>query len=194
MNTLPKEQRDRLLLTAILTLAALAGLWLSVVSPISTRIERYEKQIAGQQRKLSDAEKLVRNKAVIEEHFRAATAELRTIEETMAAGDMYAWMIETVNKFRTGYPVEIAEFGREAPVETGFANFPYKAVKFNLHGTARFHDLGKFIADFENTYRYMRLQNLELTPASPGPGTTAAAPELLDVKMEIVTLINPHPL
>jgi membrane protein YdbS with pleckstrin-like domain len=104
--------------------------------------------------------------------------------------------------------VDIPQFSREVAVEPGILpRFPYKAVLFNVRGTAYYHDLGKFLADFENTYPYMRVQNVELDPVAASAGsaatsvsggaTTAAnngsdSNEKLNFKMEIVALVNPN--
>jgi hypothetical protein len=100
----------------------------------------------------------------------------------------------TMNRFRADRKVDIPQFSREVTTEIGvFPKFPYKAALFNVRGTAHFHDLGKFIADFENTYPYLRVQNLDLEPAAQTAATSAPTePEKLSFKMEIVALINPN--
>ena len=47
---------------------------------------------------------------------------------------------------------------------------------FNLRGTAYFQDLGAFLADFENEFPYLRVQNLELEPAASGMQVPSEAP------------------
>jgi hypothetical protein len=56
-------------------------------------------------------------------------------------------------------------------------------------GTAHYHELGRFISDFENEFPHVRLLNLgiELVPTSSGER------ELLTFKMEIVTLVKSNP-
>ena len=43
-------------------------------------------------------------------------------------------------------------------------SFPFKQVKFTITGTAYYHDLGKFIANFENTFPHIRVVNLQIQP------------------------------
>jgi hypothetical protein len=76
-------------------------------------------------------------------------------------------------------------------------HFPYKQLKITVSGTAFYHDLGKFIADFENAFPHMRVVNLALEPAtggnSPASATSGASPgvnEKLSFKMDIVTLVK----
>ena len=67
-------------------------------------------------------------------------------------------------------------------------HFPYKQLKVTVNGTAYYHDLGKFIADFENTYPHARVVNLTIDPA----GGTGDDSEKLAFRMDIIALINPN--
>jgi hypothetical protein len=122
----------------------------------------------------------------------AANSRLRAIEQGMASGDMYSWVILMVNKFRADRKVDIPQFSREIATEVAvLPRFPYKAALFNLRGTAHFHDFARFIADFENAFPFVRVQNIELEPASESSATQTTVPERLAFKMELVALINP---
>jgi hypothetical protein len=72
-----------------------------------------------------------------------------------------------------------------------FPKFPYKAAAFNVRGSAYYHDLGQFLADFENSFPYARIQNLEIEPGAVSASGTAET-EKLSFRLEIVTLINPN--
>ncbi|MCF7707890.1 MAG: hypothetical protein K9N52_03205 [Verrucomicrobia bacterium] len=62
---------------------------------------------------------------------------------------------------------------------------------FTIRGNAFYHDLGRFIADFENTFRFMRIENLSITP---GGGTeTSSQGERLSFTMDIAALVKPVP-
>jgi len=62
-----------------------------------------------------------------------------------------------------------------------------------LRGTAYYHDFGRFVADFENAFPYMRIQNIELDPASASAASPQQEPEKLSFRLEIVALVNPNP-
>ena len=66
-------------------------------------------------------------------------------------------------------------------------NFPYKQVRLSLFGTGYYHNIGKFLSDFENTFPHMRLVNLAI-------GTTESADdsELLSFHVEVVALVKPN--
>ena len=110
----------------------------------------------------------------------------------MASGDMYSWIILTVNTFKENYKLDIPQFSREVPSEVGmFTKFPYRAAVFHVRGSAFYHDFGRFVADFENAFPYMRIQNIELDP-NASSANASNEPEKLAFKMEIVALVNPN--
>ena len=195
MKNLPKEKRDKLILTAIGTIAVVAGLWYSVIATRRASLEYVAKQIVDQKAKVANAQRLVNSTSDLERGLEEAKKKLKTVEEDMASGDMYSWIILTVNKFRADRKVEIPQFSRVVRTDLPlFPKFPYKAAVFTVRGTAFFHDLGKFIADFENAFPYAYVQNLEMEPANTSNSSAASHPETLAFKMEIVTLINPNTL
>ena len=62
--------------------------------------------------------------------------------------------------------------------------------------TGRFHELGKFLADFENRFPYMRVQDLVvqqnvLNPATGTETSQAGGEEKIMMQMKVVTLIKP---
>jgi len=192
MKNLPKEKRDRLLLIGVGTVIAVVVLWYLVIQTQNKAIERLKTQSVEHKTKVENAQRLLSSTADLQKQLDGSTQELKAIEDSMASGDMYSWIILTINKFRADRKVEIPQFSREVPTEVGvLPKFPYRAALFNVRGTAYFHDFGKFIADFENAFPYIRVQNLELEPLSSGTQTTPADAEKLAFKMEIVTLVNP---
>ena len=195
MKHLPKEKRDRLILTVIGTVAVIAGLWYGLVSTMRESMAAITKQADEKKAKVVNAQRLVNSTSDLQKGLEEATAKLNVIEQSMASGDMYSWIILKVNKFREDRNIDIPQFSREVRTDVGmFPKFPYKAAVFTVRGTAFFHDLGKFIADFENAFPHTYLQNLELEPAHNSSATAVGHPEALTFKMEIVTLINPNSL
>jgi hypothetical protein len=197
MRNLPKEKRNHLILIAIGTIALVTGLWSGLISTMSEGMKEISKQMEEKKTKVTNAQRLVNSTSDLQKGLEDATAKLKVLEEGMASGDMYSWIILKVNKFREERKVDIPQFSREVRTDVVmFPKFPYKAAVFTVRGTAFYHDLGKFIADFENAFPHTYLQNLELEPAnsSSATGATGVHPEMLTFKMEIVTLINPHSL
>ena len=192
MKNLPKEKRDRLILICLGTCAIMAGIYLGLISSQKKILEIMAKRRQDQETKLNNGQGLASNVPQIQKKLEAVAARLKAIEATMPSGDMYSWVILTVNTFKENYKVEIPQFSREVSAPVGmYADYPYHAAIFTLRGTAHFHDFGRFVADFENTFPYMRVQNIELDPSSATAANLQSDEEKLAFKMEIVTLVNP---
>jgi hypothetical protein len=56
----------------------------------------------------------------------------------------------------------------------------------SISGSAHYHDIGKFVADFENQFPTSRILNLDISPSSV---TAADEKEKLAFKMDIVSLV-----
>ena len=192
MKSLSKEKRDRLVLVCIGAVVAVVGLYYGVIASQRNSLESLVGRRGEKQSKLANAERLIGNASTIQKNLEAATAKLKTIESTMASGDMYSWFSLTVNSFKDHYRVDIPQFSREVKAEVGmYHKFPYRTAVFNVRGTAYYHDFGKFVADFENAFPYMRIQNVELEPPSSSNSNVQDDQEKLAFKMEIVALVNP---
>jgi hypothetical protein len=115
--------------------------------------------------------------------------QLRKSEADIASGDIYAWIYDTIRRFKTGYNLNIPTVSQPAIGEVDLIpNFPYKQLKLSLVGTGYYHDLGKFVADFENNFPHMRLVNLSIQTASDPNG----ASEQLSFRMDVVALVKPN--
>jgi hypothetical protein len=198
MSSLSKEKRNQLISVGFGTLAVVIGLWQMMIVAQKSSLRNAVRRVTEQQGRLDSAERLIKSLPEIQKTFEVAQTRLKTAETEMASGDMYSWIIQTVNTFRTNYHVEIPQISRETPCEVGLIpKFPYTAVQFALRGTAHYHEFGRFVADFENRFPYMRVQKVELEPAGNTSATTAASPgvddaEKLSFRMEIVALVNPN--
>jgi len=201
MKRLPKEKRDRLILVAIGTLALIAALYWGVVRVQRQTLLTLAAKHNEEEIKVGNAQRLANSTTELKANLEVANEKLKAIESTMPSGDMYSWVILTINSFKEngGYKVDIPQFSREVAGEVGIiAKFPYRAAVFHVRGTAYFHDFGRFVADFENTFPYMRIQNIDLEPSSGTAATrdtgivSVEDAEKLAFKFEIVTLVNPN--
>lgn len=192
MSKLSKDKRDKIILVGIVTAAASAAIWLLVIKSQNETLKNVRAEVIKSRDQLKRGQVALTTQAQINENFEKAAEKLKQRESTMAApNDMYSWLIQTLNSFRTGYRVDIPQFGRELPSEVGiFPKFPYRAALFNVKGSAYYHDFGKFLADFENAFPYIRVQNIELESAIESGGSREAG-EKLNFKMELLTLVRP---
>src|SRR5437660_554501 len=115
-------------------------------------------------------EDAVKRVSQIEAELAESRKQLAAMEEDMASGDLYSWVINTLRKFKADYKVEIPQMsGITAPAEmTLIPSFPYKQVSITVMGSAHYHELGRFVADFENQFPHLRLINLgiEVVPVA----------------------------
>jgi hypothetical protein len=204
MNKLSKEKRDKLILVCIGIVAVVAGLYTYVLGGQKEKLANIQNQIAGTQGKLAKAQQALRAADTIEATLTENRALVEARQEKMAPqGQYYYWFLKLVDQFRkdenldNGFIVDITmpEF-----VDAGLLpKFPYKAAAFGLRVNGQFHDIGRFVANLENSFPYFRVQQVHLqpnavaTPVTP-LGNAIAAPEpqtKLVAEIKIVTLIKP---
>jgi hypothetical protein len=199
MNKLSKEKRDRLILTIIVVVGTLGVLYTYVYGAQRDRLNTLDLQITGVKAKLASAERLVRSEDFVERNLAENKRLLEERTRDMApAGQYYYWFLKLLDEFRkeqglgTGFIVDITqpEF-----IEVGLLpKFQFKAASFGVRLNGRFHEVGKFIADLENSYPYFRVQDLRMLPGSnlgPAGGSGEAAREKLMVELRVVTLVKP---
>jgi hypothetical protein len=190
MKNMPKEKRNQLILAA-LVVAVLVGGWYMIIyksQTLSLQNARGKRDAAV--KKLQEAKLAIKTADQVEAQLCDVKKRLDQAEETMATGDLYSWTIDTIRRFKVGYKVEIPQFSQiDGPRDmTMLAGFPYKQATMTIGGTAHFEDFGRFVADFENKFPYMRLMNLTLEPSG---GLAASDKERLVFRMEIATLVKP---
>lgn len=190
MNRLSKDKRDKLILVVLFTILALVALWYGVISLQRSKLDEIGKKTAEAEAKLARASDLVSSRDRIEAQLQVVSAKLKTMEAGMPAGDVYAWFIGLIDQFRASYPVDIPQKSREEIVDVGaLPRFPYRAARFTVKGSAYFHDFGRFLAAFENTFPYMRVQNMELEPTAPAASSVEER-EKLSFKFELVAVTS----
>jgi hypothetical protein len=189
MNKLPKEKRDKLILVVISTIMLIALIYFGWIRSQDSNISRIKVETAAARDQLLGIESAIKKSDSTQVELFDIAETLSHAEDDMASGDTFAWTYDTIRHFKTAYKVEIPTIGSPATGDVDLlANFPYKQLKFNISGTAYYHDLGKFVSDFENNFPHIRIVNLNLDPA----GGTGEDGEKLAFRMDIVALIKPN--
>jgi hypothetical protein len=188
MNKLPKEKRDQLILVAMGTLVVLVVIGFGLIRPQYAAISGVNSQINGIRNKLESMEETIKKADTLSAQAVDLTYTLNQTVGDMASGDPASWIYNTIRTFKEKYKVNIAVDGQLSVGEVDLLpHFPYKQLKVTVGGTAYYHDLGKFIADFENTFPHARIASLVIEPA----GGTGDNSEKLTFRMDIIVLINP---
>jgi hypothetical protein len=187
MNKLSKEKRNQLIMIGLGTVGVIAALWFLVIGAQRDKIQEINGKITSTTAQIEKMQQVKKAAGKIASDLAEDQTRLASIESTMPSGDWYLWVNTTLRKFNTSsYRVEIPVIG--APVAsavTMIPSFPYNQLSVSLNGTAYYDDLGKFMADFENHFPCMRIQNLNL---EPGYGPNAEDREKLTFHMEIISL------
>ena len=197
MRHLPKDKRNRLILVILITMILLAGLWFGLIGYQQKRLQELAERKSTVQTKLDKFEQVVKNADFVESETAIATKRLTELEEDMVTGDPYAWMYSKMKEFKGAYklvdmPILAISGDQKGEPVSLLPKFPYKQVRFTVGGTAFYHDLGRFIADFENHFPMFRVLNLDLTQAPMQADTDKEKDkEKLSFKMEIIPLVKP---
>jgi Tfp pilus assembly protein PilO len=188
MNNLSREKKSQIVLVAMMATTVCCGLYFGIIQGQSDRIKAMNKRRDEMVEKLSKAERAMKNKKALEVELAARRSELEEIEKSMASGDLYSWIIGTMNRRATRFEINIPTYGRETIGEIGIVpGFPYKAATFLIRGTGTFENFGRFVADLENDRPFFRVQNLDLSPF----GSVGGEEYQIQFSFELVVPVRP---
>ena len=191
MNAITLQKRNHLIAVAVVTLGLMAAIWFALIQKQQRQLGLIERKLVETRKKLDQTRKTLASAPQLKETLATASAELAAKEENMASGDYYSWIINQIRHFKLAYDVDIPQFGSIiGPANvTLLPGFPYKQVALTISGTGYYHDVGRFIADYENQFPCARIENLELEPA---PVSASTIKEKLSFRMNVVTLVKPE--
>lgn len=189
MSGLIKQKRKQLALVCLGTLLVLGAAYYYMIrsqqqalASISDSKQKAQQRLEMIKREIVSAERF-------EKQLEQGQEQLKKVENGMASGDLYSWSINMIRDFKISYRIDIPQFSQiDGPRDMNLIpKFPYKQASLSVAGTGQFHDLGRFVADFENRFPYMRILNLVLEPES----ANNEANEKLSFKMDVVMLVKP---
>jgi hypothetical protein len=189
-SKMPKDKRNQLILVVIVTLGTLGVLGFGLIKYQYENLRRLATRKATAETKLAQMEDAVKNTVRIQSDLAEAKQNLSQMESDIGpAGDLYSWLISTIRSFKVPYKVEIPQYSQigQTTDMTMLPGFPYKQASMTIAGKAHYHDLGRFLADFENKFSHIRIQNLALD-VDGNPQEV----EMLAFRMDIVTLVKPN--
>src|SRR5207248_2397113 len=74
-------------------------------------------------------------------------------------GEDHVWFLRIMEDRRGKYNLDINEIRNPEAWDPGvLPSFPFKGVAFTVTVTGTYTDFGRFLADFENNFPYMRVQ------------------------------------
>ena len=188
---IPKGKYHQMLLLVVGTGAAAALIWFALINPANSSLQATTEEIAQWTGKLKTEKQHLGLAERFKNDLVTAAMRLQAIEEGMPEGDLYRWIIKILLPFQARHDVEFSTF---EPPQVGdfnrWPNMPYKSSIFSVVGVATYHNFGKFLADFENTYPYLTLRALELDPSGASSGSSEDDRNIR-FKMEFVTPVKP---
>ena len=210
MNKLSREKRNQLIGVAA-GVAVLCGvLWYFVVRSLNENLAKTRVSVEDVQSKIEKAQRLIKRRAAIEEELSGLTNLMAQAEAEMIPVEQLngkKWLLDKLNRFtKDRYDVTLMSLSNDPVIGKQFLllpKFDYSGAAYNVEVRAFFHEYGKFLADFEKSFPYIRIQNLQIWPlATPlaATGPTADVPEelmnteareQLRISMRIVILFKP---
>ena len=213
MIKLSKERRDKLLIASLSGGGVIAMLYLFVISGQQDQIQQNQVKISGLADKVSKAELMSKMGPAINDQLAGLKKSLEAKQEDMVLrGDPYYSFFQMMERFRKAHAVEVIDIGQPVLGDAGLLpNFPYKAATFNVVLSAYYSDLGRFMADMENSFPNWRLVGVTIHPEGAarnrlmggnelpngsvrGSAGLPESAEKLAVELKIVTLIRPTTL
>ncbi len=189
MKRLSSAKRNQLIMVLVVTAALIGTAYFLLISPENTENRRLISQTNDRQADLEKYQKLISEAAATSNQLVNAFSQLDNAERDLATGDVYAWVYDTIRRFKANYHLDIPTIGQPTVSDVDvIPHFSYKQVRFTLNGTAYFHDLGKFVADFENNFPHDRLVDLAIQPTSDLNNNS----EMLTFRVDVIALIKPN--
>ena len=184
MKRLPPNKRNQLIGVIIATVGLICIVYFMLIGPQNEKNKQVTAEAGKEMQKLQQYQTAIKQMDTTTAQLADATQQLAQAEEDLASGDLYAWTVETIRRFKTNYHrVDIATIGQPTQGDCELiSGFPYKQIRFSLTGSAFYHDMGKFISDFENKFPHCRVVNVSADPS--------AATEKLNFRIDVVALVK----
>lgn len=190
MKKISREKRNHLIIVGTITVATLGLIYFFLIQPQYDALAKIDRAKKTADSKLVSIKSTITNAGTVSNDLAETGAAVIRNEHDMASGDLYSWTYDTLRRFKQSYRVEIPDVSHPTTGEMDLLpSFPYKQIKFGINGTAYYHDLGRFVADFENNFPHARLIHLVVEPMAG----TDSSNEKLSFRMEIVALVKANP-
>jgi hypothetical protein len=175
----------------VATLGLISLVYFLLIQPQQQGNQKLAHDTNDKMSELDTIKKSIKQAELINANLISTTQQLGHAEDDVVTGDVYGWIYDTIRRFKSTYHVDIPNIGQPVISDVDLIpGFPYKQVRVSLSGTAYYHDLGKFIADFENNFPHIRMVNLSVEPGNgTGPGMGG---EKLTFRVDVVALVKPN--
>ena len=186
MKWLPKDRQNPFIVVVLITATLLVAIYFFLIGAQHGLLAKIAVNRTTADKKLHDMDNTIKNADLTAKQLAVFKADLVRAETDMASGDLYSWTYSTMRQFKSAYKVELPDIGAPKLGQVDLLPaFPYSQITFTISGKAYYHELGKFVADFENAFPHARLVNLNVTPVV---GDT----EMLTFNVDVIALVKPN--
>ena len=164
MNKLSKEKKDKLLLTCIGCVGIIAVLYFLVITDQKRDIDQLNSRIAQMKSKRDLSDKQVKRLPNVQTDLEDQKKLLIQKQAQMPKPDEdHVWFLRIMEEMRTKYSLEVDDIKTPAPIDPGvLPKFPFRAVELRVSMLGNYTDFGRFLADFENRFPYMRVELMSI--------------------------------
>lgn len=192
-NKLSKEKKNHLVLVGLVTLVLMVGLGYGLIRFQLEHVEALRHQKIEAEKNLEKMMATIKSAGAVQDKAEAAAKELAAQEDAMITGDKLSWLVTTIKQALKQHPkLAVPDYSTIMEEDcTLLAKFPYAQATISIKGTGQYHDIGRFIADFENEHPHCRVINLELAHADPDPKEAKERVDQLSFKLSVIALVKP---
>lgn len=187
--SLSKEKQIALLRLVGITAAVCFAIWFFLIHSVQVRLNQRANAVNDLGKKISAKKRVIQRAPETQAQLKQAGQKLKDIEDQMVSGDTYLWIQKTLRDFEIPDQIEFTKYDPPQIIDSlPSVKVPYKIASFSVSGSATYHDLGTFLAHFENSYPDILIRRLEMEPAFVGP---ANKDEKLSFILELQALVKP---
>jgi len=195
MNKLPKDKRDKLLLICFAIVGIVLVLYFLVLSDMKDEQAVLGTKLTSLKDKIDKSEMLMKKQSDFQAHSEQLRKALNDRQAQMPKpGEDHVWFLRIMEDRRAKFNLDISVIRNPEPADPGvLPKFPFKGVAFNVTLIGGYTDFGRFLADFENSYPYMRVQILSVSPdlqQGTGAGGSAEDASKLRFNFRVISLVK----
>ena len=173
MNKISPQKKQHILIVGASSLVIAGLLFQFGVMSKKDSIQDEEARRDEAQAKLDDGDKWIKLSKIIQTSFEENKQKLSVLETSMVPvnkNDWKVWLHTRLRdvQIRQRHDVQLGEITLDPPYDICadlLPKVPFAAARFRVPITAYYGDLGKFIADVENKFPYLRIENLNISVA-----------------------------
>lgn len=187
MNKLRKEQKDKITGIAIGAVLISILLWYFLIGAQHASITKLGESSREIEDKVSKAEIRLKRARMIQADLEDLRGKLGAEESQLIPSEQVSgmkWLFDTIKSFidQGSYDVSLTRIA-DPDINKRYLILPkmdYSAVSYTVELRGYFHELGKFIANFENQFPYMSIHRVQISPLATPSSGGAAASEVAD--------------